>query len=168
MKAFANPQDLVEAVDDAKSNIIQRAIFWKQRWAEFTPPAGIVWNWISVPFENASAKDVPNKKHGLYTFVLCPNVATHPKHHLVLYVGKAHKTTLRQRFQHYFQEMKKVKRPHICYVLNKYDTYLEFCYTVVADNNDIEPGEEALLVALMPPFNDAFPASVAQIVGGLK
>lgn len=168
VKAFGNPEELVEAVDHVKAHIIQRAIFWKKRWEEFAPPAGIVWNWISVPFENAAVKAVPNKKHGLYTFVLCPNVATHPENHIVLYIGKAQKTTLRQRFRHYFQEKKKVKRAHICYVLNKYEKYLEFCYTEVANQNEIEQAEDALLVALMPPFNDDFPASVAQIIRGLK
>ena len=121
-----------------------------------------------MPFSNASAKAIPNKQHGLYSFVLCPNIAAHPKNHVVLYVGKADKTTLRQRFRHYLQEMKKVKRPHICYALTKYEDYLEFCYTVVANQDDIDPGEDALLIALMPPFNDKFPASVAQIIAGLK
>src|SRR5262245_37662718 len=113
MKAFTNPQDLLGAVDDAKSHIIQRAIYWKKRWQEFVSPAFIAWNWVSVPFSNASANAVPNKQHGLFSFVLCPNIAAHPKNHVVLYVGKADKTTLRQRFRHYLQEMKKVKRPHI-------------------------------------------------------
>jgi hypothetical protein len=168
MKAFISPQDLVDAVDDAKSQVMQRVIFWKKRWGEFQPPAGIVWNWTSVPFDTSAASNVPNDQHGLYTFVLCPRVASHPKNQFVLYVGKADRTTLRQRFHHYFQEMKKVKRPHICYALNKYKGNLEFCYTTVATQNDIEPGEDALLVALMPPFNEDFPASVSQIIGGLK
>jgi hypothetical protein len=168
MKAFVKPDDLVEAIDDAKSHVMQRVIFWKQRWTDFAPPAGIVWNWTSVPFAPASANVVPNNQHGLYTFVLCPGVAAHPKNQFVLYVGKAEQTTLRERFQHYFQEMKKVKRPHICYALNKYEGNLEFCFTPVAAQNDIEPGEDALLVALMPPFNEKFPASVSQIIGGLK
>ena len=168
MKAFVKPTDLVEAIDDAKSHVMQRVIFWKQRWTAFAPPAGIAWNWTSVPFAPASANVVPNNQHGLYTFVLTPNVAAHPKNHFVLYVGKADKTTLRTRFQHYFQEMKKVKRAHICYALNKFEGNLEFCFTTVATQNDIEPGEDALLVALMPPFNEKFPASVSQIIGGLK
>ena len=168
MKAFTDPQDLVDAVDDAKSHVLQRAIFWKKRWAEFQPPVGIVWNWTSVPFDATAANRVPNDQHGLYTFILSPMVASHPKNYFVLYVGKADKTTLRQRFHHYFQEKKKVKRAHICYALNKYEGNLEFCYTTVANQNDIEPGEDALLVALMPPFNEDFPASVSQIIKGLR
>src|ERR1035437_800027 len=168
MKAFTNPQDLVVAIDDAKSHIMQRVIFWKKRWGEFQPPAGVAWNWTSVPFDAAAASGVPNNLHVLYTFVLCPRVASHPKNQLILYVGKADKTTLRARFQHYFQEKKKVKRPHICYALNKYEGNLEFCFTTVPNQNDIEPGEDALLVALMPPYNEKFPASVSQIIGGLK
>lgn len=168
MKAFSDPRDLVEAVDEAKAHIFKRVIFWRKRWEEFNPPAGITWNWNSVPFAKASARSVPNHQHGLYTFVLCPKVAAHPKNQFVLYVGKADKTSLRQRFQHYFQEMRKVKRAHICYVLNKYSSYLEFCFTTVANQSDIEPGEDALLVALMPPFNEDFPASVSQIITGLR
>jgi hypothetical protein len=168
MKAFINPKDLVDAIDDAKSQVMQRVIFWKKRWGQFQPPSGIVWNWTSVPFDTTAASSVPNTKHGLYTFILCPRVAAHPKNQFVLYVGKADKTTLRERFHHYFQEMKKVKRAHICYALNKFEGNLEFCYTTVTSQNDIEPGEDALLVALMPPYNEKFPASVSQIIQGLK
>jgi hypothetical protein len=167
MKAFTNPNALVDAVDDAKAQIIQRVIFWKNRWGQFQPPTGIVWNWTSVSFDRTAASSIPNNAHGLYTFVLCPRVASHPKNQFVLYVGKAEKTTLRERFQHYFQEMQRVKRPHICYALSKYQGHLEFCYTTVASQSDIEPGEDALLIALMPPFNKEFPASVSQIIAGL-
>src|SRR5579859_621472 len=164
MKAFINPQALVDAVDDAKAHIVEGVIFWKRRWGEFQPPAGINWNWVSVPFDKSAVSSVPNNQHGLYTFVLCPNVASHPKNHFILYVGKAEKSTLRQRFQHYFQEMKKVKRPHICYALNKYQGHLEFCYATISTQQDIPLGEDALLVALMPPFNEDYPASESQIM----
>jgi len=168
MKAFSDPNDLVEAVDEAKTHLINRVIFWQRRWGEFQAPVGIAWNWVSVPFENTSAAQVPNDKHGLYTILLCPRVAAHPKNYFILYVGKADITTLRQRFQHYFQEMKKVKRPHICYALNKFEGNLEFCFTTVAAQNDIQNAEDALLVALMPPYNEKFPAAVSQIISGLR
>jgi hypothetical protein len=168
MKAFTDPDELVEEVDEAKAHIINRAIFWKRRWSEFSPPAQIVWNWTSVPFDTNSTSQVPNDKHGLYTFILSPRVASHPKNFFVLYVGKADKTTLQERFKHYFQEKKKVKRPHICHALNKFDGHIEFCFTTVTRAQDIEPGEDALLVALMPPYNERFPASVAQIITGLR
>jgi hypothetical protein len=168
MKAFINPQDLVDAFDDAKAQIVDKVIFWKRRWGEFQPPTGISWNWISVPFDTSAVSSVPNNQHGLYTFVLCPRVASHPKNHFILYVGKAQKSTLRARFQHYFQEMKKVKRPHICIALNKYKGHLEFCYTTISNQQDIPLGEDALLVALMPPFNEDYPASVSQIMAALR
>ena len=168
MKAFDEPTELMGAIDEAKAHILQRVIFWRKQWEKFDPPASIKWNWNCVPFTKASTKRVPNEQHGLYTFILSPKVAAHPKNHLVLYVGKADKTSLRQRFQHYFQEMKKVKRSHICYALNKYFDYLEFCFTTVEDQNDIGPGEDALLEALLPPLNEAFPASVAHVIKGLR
>lgn len=168
MKAFGDPTELVESVDEAKKHIVPRVIFWRRRWEEFSPPPGIEWKWQSVPFAKRSAKKVPDKEHGLYTFVLCPKVAAHPKNHLVLYVGKAERTSLRKRFQHYLQEMKKVKRAHVCYALNKYNSYLEFCFITVQNQEDIGPGEDALLTALMPPYNEQFPASVNQIISGLR
>lgn len=168
MKAFSDPDNFIEAVDEAKAHLISRVIFWKRRWGEFQAPVGIAWNWVSVPFENHSAKQVPNDRHGLYTFLLCPRVAGHPHNSFILYVGKADKSTLRERFQQYFQEMKKVKRPHICHALNKYEGHLDFCFTTVATQNDIQIAEDALLVALMPPYNDKFPASVSQIITGLR
>ena len=168
MKAFEEPTELMGAIDEAKKHLLQRVIFWRKQWEGFDPPANIKWNWNCVPFSKDATKRVPDKQHGLYTFVLCPKVAAHPKNHLVLYVGKAEKTSLRQRFRHYFQEMKKVKRPHICYALNKYFDYLEFCFITVENQNDIGPGEDALLEAILPPFNEAFPASVDHIIRGLK
>lgn len=168
MKAFGDPTELIQSVDEAKAHLVQRVIFWRRRWEEFSPPVGITWNWKSVPFAKNSAKSVPQKEHGLYTFILCPKVASHPKNHFVLYVGKAQKTTLRERFQQYLQEMKKVKRSQICYALNKYNSYLEFCFITVPNQEDIGPGEDALLTALMPPFNEQFPASVNKIITGLR
>lgn len=168
MKAFGEPTELVESVDEAKKHVIQRVIFWPSRWEEFSPPKGITWEWNSVPFTKSSAISVPIKKYGLYTFILCPKIAAHPKNHFVLYVGKAEKVSLRKRFQHYLQEMKKIKRPHICYALNKYNSYLEFCFITVSNQEDIGPGEDALLTALMPPFNEQFPASVRQVIRGLR
>ncbi|MBV8280086.1 MAG: hypothetical protein JO170_33130 [Verrucomicrobia bacterium] len=168
MKAFSNPDDLVDEVDEAKSHIISRVIFWRKKWAEFRPPLGISWNWTAVPFNTDSASKVPLEDHGLYSFVLCPGIASHPKNNFVLYIGKADKTTLRQRFHHYLLEKKKVKRPHICYALNKYEGHLEFCFTKVGSQQDIQAAEDALLVALMPPYNEDFPASVSQIIVGLR
>lgn len=168
MKAFDDPTELVAAIDAAKAHILQRVIFWRKQWEEFDPPADIKWNWNCVPFTKASTQRVPDKQHGLYTLTLCPKVAEHPKNHFVLYVGKAEKTSLRQRFQHYFYEMKKVKRPSICDALNRYSGYLEFCFTTVENQRDIGPGEDALLKALLPPYNDEFPASVDQVIRGLR
>jgi hypothetical protein len=168
VKAFVTPQTLVNDVDDAKSQLIPRAIFWKERWAQFRAPPRIQWRWQSVPFDRSALRRVPNDRHGIYTFVLTPNVAAHPKNHFILYVGKAEKTTLRERFQHYFQEMQKIKRPHICYALNKYEGHLQFCYATIPNRSDIQAAEDALLTALMPPFNENFPAEVSSIIACLR
>jgi hypothetical protein len=168
MEAFDTPHDLVDAINEAKVHVFNRAIFWPRRWQEFNPPTGINWKWKSVPFVESAAAKVPNDEHGIYSFVLCPNIAKHPKNHFVLYVGKADKMTLRQRFKSYFHEMKKIKRPAICYHLNQYEGYLEFCFTPVTNQQEIEPGEDALLLALLPPCNSDFPAEVSQVIKGIR
>jgi hypothetical protein len=167
VKASAKPADFIQSVDLAKSHLIQRVIFWPERWKRFNPPAGITWQWKSVPFEKSSSSSVPKDQHGLYTFVLCPQIASHPKNHFILYIGKADKMTLRDRFRSYFDDMRRIKRPAICYVLNKYVGYLEFCFTPVQQPSEIEQGEESLLSALLPPYNAEFPAEVSQVIRGL-
>ena len=168
MSAFSSPADLTQSIDAAKAHVISRVIFWPARWKKFSAPPGIRWGWRSVPFEQSSSLLVPDDKHGLYSFVLCPKVASHPKNHFILYVGKADRMTLRARFLSYFQEMAKVKRPTICYILNKYSGYLEFCFTPVQQRNEIERGEDCLLSAILPPFNTDFPAEVSETIRGLR
>ena len=97
-----------------------------------------------------------------------PGVASHPRNHFVIYIGKADNMTLRARFQSYFRDMQRVKRPAIAYVLTKYFGYLEFCFTAVSQVADIEPGEGSLLSALIPPFNTSFPAEVSEVIRGLR
>jgi len=160
--------DLMRSIDVAKSHVIQRVVFWPERWKEFNPPVSITWNWSSVPFEKTSSLSVPNDKHGLYSFVLCPGVASHPRNYFILYVGKADNMSLRERFRSYFQDMQRVKRPPISYLLMKYAGYLEFCFTPVEEKNDIEGGEQSLLTALMPPFNTTLPGKVSAIIRGLR
>lgn len=168
MKAFDDPEELVDAIDEAKTFLVPRVLFWPKRWQAFAPPKDVAWRWRSVPFAQSSSPRVPANEHGLYTFVLCPSVADHPKNHLVLYVGKAEKMTLRGRFKSYFAEMRKVKRSHICYALNKYSGHLEFCFVPVSNRTEIGNGEDALLCALLPPYNDEFPAEVREIIKGLR
>jgi hypothetical protein len=168
MSAAASPSDLVQLIDVAKGHVINRVICWPDRWKLFTPPPGITWNWQSVPFDKSSSSAVPNDQHGLYSFILSPGVASHPRNHLVLYIGKADKMTLRERFHSYFRDMRRVSRPAITYVLTKYFGYLEFCFTPVAQSVDIDPGEGSLLSALIPPYNTDFPGEVSEVIRGLR
>jgi hypothetical protein len=168
MNAFDDPVDFCREVDEAKSCIIQRVIFWPKKWNVFNPPKDIIWKWKSVPFSCTNETKVPNDKHGLYSFVICPQIAKHPHYNLVLYIGKAEDMTLRARFKSYFQDMKRVKRPPICYHLNKYSGFINFCFTPVSNRDDIKQGEDSLLSAFLPPCNTDFPAEVSEIIRGIK
>jgi len=168
MTLSSDPYDFVTAVQEAKGHVVERAIFWPARWKEFRRPRRQRWDWKSVPFNRASAKDVPNDQHGVYSFILCPSVAAHPKNHFVLYVGKADTMTLRARFRSYFDDMKRVKRPKICFALNMWDGYLEFCFTTVRHPADIVTVESRMLDALLPPYNTQFSGRVSKIIRGLR
>jgi hypothetical protein len=76
--------------------------------------------------------------------------------------------TLGARFKSYFADMKRVKRPQICYALNMWDGYLEFCFTPVKHQHDIELAENRLLDALLPPFNTQFSGKVSKVIRGLR
>jgi hypothetical protein len=168
MDAFESPAKFTHNVDECKSHIIPRVIFWPKQWKSFSAPKTIAWSWTTIPFNKSGVNRIPIRKHGLYCFIINPGIANHPQSHLMLYVGKADKMTIRERFKSYFQDMKKVKRPAICYYLNKYIGYLDFCFTPINKVSDINKGEQSLISALIPPANNSFPATVSKIIRGLR
>ena len=157
----------VEEVDDAKSHLLKRVIFWPAKWTAFNVP-GVNWAWQSIPFRQSSVSAVPDNQHGVYSFSLCPQVSSHPQNSLLIYIGKAEKMTLRKRFESYFDEAKNAKRSSIGYMFRKYKDNLVFCYSVIPNTALIVKAEDALLSAMIPICNERFPAAVSKIIRGIR
>jgi len=165
MPVPTKPFDLVRAIEREKA---ERTMFnlSSRNWRAFVQPAFIP-RWSIVPFRKAATKSIPPAIHGIYTFVIDPGVCSHPKSSFIAYVGKADRMTIRARFQSYLRDKKKLKRPQITYLLNKYARHLEFCFFAVPQAHPIGIIEDALIAALDPPFNRDQPAEVSLIRRGL-
>jgi hypothetical protein len=119
-------------------------------------------SWQMVPFDARCVKDIPNNQKGIYSFVVKPGIANHPACAYLLYVGKTDRN-FRVRFSEYLHDEKmgvESRRPHISGMLYKWKGYLWFCYANVEDITLIEPTEDALLEAYLPPTNVEMPGKL--------
>lgn len=164
MKLKKESFDLCYKIDSLRRYEIQPVIFCPDLWKDFKPPKGVVWKWEQVPFEQESVRLVPDNNHGIYSFVISPNIANHPLNYFLLYIGKAEKMTLRARFRSYFNEIRKMKRIPLCQWLNHYQGYLYFCFCRIHDNNLINDVEQSLTHALLPPGNKQYEGELNKIM----
>lgn len=106
---------------------------------------------------HSSMRNLPNKKGGVYVFVLKPEII--PATHLyILYIGRARYTSnqnLRKRCRQYFSDN---KRPKINRMKTTWGNHLYIRYLPLEDNNIIDEMEKALINAILPPCNDEIPS----------
>jgi hypothetical protein len=136
--------------------VILSTIAW-ENWC--LPPL----RWRICHFESTVAARIPKDRHGVYTFVIQPGIAGHPRCSFLAYVGKAAgKEGFRARYAKYRAELNSVDsaRPLVNRMVKKWHKYLWFCYADVADP-DIDNVEDELLKAYLPPINTEFPAKVS-------
>ena len=144
--------DLVVSLENLQ---IGPVIFSPKQWKAF-PHSNHKWNWISVPFREEEKVRVPADKHGIYSFVIIPNVASHPLNSLLVYIGKADRMSFRSEFDRYFSEIRNMKRIPLCKWLFDCHEHLYFCYTEIDDNTTIDRIERDLNKALLPPGNSQY------------
>ena len=150
--------EFVDLVDIAKSNVVD-FMLWPDKWAEADIPP--LTDWFIYPFLNTPATQIPNSP-GIYFFLVQPRLCDVDASFLV-YLGRTNK--LRRRFSEYRTEANDpLGRPKVRYFLNKYKDYLHFSFTLVANERDLPPIEDALVEALMPPANPNLPATVRRVV----
>ncbi len=80
-------------------------------------------------------------------------------------VGHGNDTrTLFARYGDYLREQKQNKRPSVHYMLNNWETCLDFCYAEVRDKRiNLKKLERALNDSLIPPFStNDFSADIRQ------
>jgi hypothetical protein len=118
-----------------------------------------LFTWQSVQFDPAERVNVP-KDPGLYAFIARIRVGSVPTHGWVMYIGQTGDGTsagnLRTRFGHYLDNKDAVKGRHrIYFMLNNWDTYLDFFFAPLPHRkNELTKLETDLLDAFRPPFTD--------------
>jgi len=136
-----------------------------QHWETYGSPVNL--DWQCLRFTNASKAQIPNTFGGVYTFVVQPGIANHPRCSYLFYVGKAHKQSFRERYKQYLSYKKNKTGTnwyHITKMLNRWDGYLWFCYARI-DQVDLIPAvERSLQDAYVPPYNKEFLGEVGPAV----
>lgn len=130
------------------------------QWSNFS--AELVFTWDKVKFSRTNAVYVPDDLHGIYSFVAEPGIAGHPSIGYLLYVGKAERTSFRERYTSYVHEKQKSKpRPHIAHMIDLWGSHLWFYYAPIDGSKEsIGSLEDNLINAIIPPFNDQWPAEI--------
>ena len=132
---------------------------WPERWTSIKDIGSL--NWQTYPFDIEYIAEIPALT-GIYSLVINPGVTNHPQRYLC-YIGKSDRT-LRDRYLEYLRESNNIKgRPKLLRLLNKWKSYIEFCYVPVQNGNAKEL-EEKLLDAFIPPFNSIFSAEINKVV----
>jgi len=142
-----------------------RMVLSPRQWSLCHLPVKLVWQ--AVRFKRSNLKRVPNNSRGVYTFVVKPGIADHPSCAYLMYVGKAERQVLRDRFSQYFTEKEKgeeSRRPHVTEMLLKWETFLWFYFAEISDTAKIKQVEDQLLAAYLPPSNRTFPTRVRRAV----
>jgi hypothetical protein len=142
-----------------------RMVLAPTQWQSYSSTVNL--SWQGVKFEPRNASKVPNNANGVYSFVVKPEIADHPSCAYLLYVGKAQRQALRDRFTQYFDEKakgEKSRRPHVTEMLLKWEGFLWFYYAEISSTVKINEIEDSLLAAYLPPSNRQFPSSVRHAV----
>jgi hypothetical protein len=136
----------------------ESVILSPKMWKKYKSKYGLQWN--EVKFILGSANSVPTTS-GLYAFVVTPPADDFPPSNWLFYIGEVGATggngrTLRARYKEYLSELKRMTRPSISTVLNRYRKYTSFYYCELDwQLTNIKVVESELISALWPPVNRA-------------
>lgn len=151
--------DIIRDQDEMKTHQ-HPFVLWTRRWADFNNIDTVRWDTCRlIPAE----KVLIPVDSGVYSIVVQPKIANHPLCSYLMYIGKT--KSLRRRFGDYLNEKdRETGRPKMLRLLNKYEGYIWFCYSIV-DELRITKVEEDLITAYMPPANDQMPAKLRAAKG---
>lgn len=139
--------DIVKKIDDVKAGKLT-FYFSPIQWRTYTQTH----NWKNEKLDGEYETQIPETP-GIYTLLLQPCTQNHPTCYL-MYVGKTN--CLRTRFKQYLKMERDInKRPHVAYFLNKYDPYVNFCYTLVPEES-LDQVENSFMQAYLPPLNEQY------------
>jgi hypothetical protein len=148
-----------------KDYLVLRMVLYPPAWNGYRARVPLRWKLIKFTQENASK--VPTTQ-GVYSFLVQPGIANHPKCSYLLYIGQTSKQNFRKRYRQYMDEQKAgddSRRPHITEMLEKWEGYLWFGYAVIGQKRLIEEVEMDLIDAYLPPMNRDFRAKIQRALG---
>lgn len=119
--------------------------------------------WVGLTFPPEPRSDVPTNP-GVYVFVVMPSIFDFVHSSGLFYVGKA--TNLYSRIGAYLSEKTKPlhvsTRPHIWRMINQWEGYLKYFYTITATVEEAEALETQMLNAFRPHFNRQYEGTLSQ------
>jgi hypothetical protein len=148
--------DVIEESNVLKIFTVENMILSPKHWATCALPLTLAWD--AMKFTPTNVNAVPDDFGGVYTFVVEPGIADHPRCSYLLYVGKAESQSFRQRYKQYlsYRGASKPRWPHVTNMLKKWDGYLWFCYARIDKKKLIRKVERTLQDAYIPPVNKQF------------
>jgi len=136
--------------------------FYPKAWNDFGDDHKYIWE--EVEFPPVPLKKIP-KSPGVYVFVVGPSIFNFRYANGLFYVGKA--TSLYSRISSYISELgsdfKKSTRPRVWNMINTWNGYLRYFYTITDSVEEAEKLESQMLQALIPPFNDRIDGYIGKI-----
>lgn len=147
--------DLHHAEKKEGAIYLRSFLLWPKQWKQFKWEKKI--RWKSIEAKKPLVKTLPDK-HGVYLFVITPNVGETSFNGIVAYVGETTGTqqSLKIRCNKYFLKSEHNKRPHVGELMKNWSDNLKLYYTETSAS-EAKDLEAQFLCALMPPYNRKFP-----------
>ena len=149
---FANRQ-----ISQGKDTIV-RFCLWEKQFSSYKLVTKL--NWEKVKADKGNSGKL-KKKTGVYAFVVKPDLAFMDWSGYILYIGMTKKQDFPTRFKQYFNEPNK-KKPRF-WVSGMFERWENNLYYYYAPTDKPEEVENALLTALLPPYNERFPGDLSKI-----
>ena len=149
-------RDIIEEQDELAAHRYEFYL-WPKQWLGYTRSDCRDWRWRRL--KDGERQNIPNKP-GIYTLLVQPGIAKHPRCSYLMYVGKTR--SLRERFRQYLgKERTETGRPKIMRLMSKYENHMWFCFAYVPRLR-LGTAETALIEAFIPPCNDQLPAKLGR------
>lgn len=136
---------------------IRKFLLYPNFWEEEENRISVELSWQQIKFTPENVDDIPDQ-HGLYCFVVKPEVSNFFDTNYLFYIGETQRT-LKIRYGEYLRDQRGEgkPRPKVFEMLNLYREYLHFYYAETEDINIIEEIETKLLNTFVPAINTKIP-----------
>lgn len=166
---FVDPVEIGANLHEYKFNLLLSP----SQWLTYTDEVEL--EWFPVKFDRDLREDIPKDDNGVYSFVVQPNIASHPANAYLFYIGKTEKQGFRKRFLQYFTERdtqsrkQQMRRTKVRRFLRAFRNHLWFYYAPIDDEDKIDEVEKHLIMALLPWANeDIYPAELRAAINAFE